>query len=171
MGIVCYPQLHISPAIWLFIQQLVQANNKKAIKPLPLWDGVGSGHQWISLQRANNTESFHVMAPTCYYKFIKQWICLKKVLICKSHNTILKSKSLVKLSLSYMQTSLCHRIIFLTCVKMFNKKNQTIYQTSTHKAASYFTLRTNEITYYLIPVFHPVYFYPPPVRWCQADGP
>ena len=60
---------------------------------------------------------------------------------------------------TYMQTSLCHPIFFLTCVKMF--KNQRIYKTSTYKTASYFSLLTSEITYYMILVFRPVYFYPP----------
>ena len=182
MGIISYPQHHKLPATSLFTQQLVQANNKENIKPLPLWGGCGVWSPEYFPHKGPIIQSFRIMAPTCYYIFTKEWICLKKVLICKtplrwSHNDpdgvsnhqphhcllnclfgrrskktsklrvtclcagnhrapvnsphkwpvtrkmfpfddvimhyrIFKSKSLLKFSLSHMQTSLCHPIFF-----------------------------------------------------------
>ena len=91
MGIISYPQHHKLPATSLFTQQLVQANNKENIKPLPLWGGCGVWSPEYFPHKGPIIQSFRIMAPTCYYIFIKEWICLKKVLICKtplrwSHN-------------------------------------------------------------------------------------
>ena len=102
---------HKSPITWLFIQQLVQANNtqNKLRMTGPLW-GKSTSDQWIPLTKGQWWRKyFHVMTSS--------WLVLSHHIEKKF--TIL-SNSWKKLSVKFQANKRCHS--FMILIQVLNNK-------------------------------------------------